>query len=812
MKLKLLLIILCSIAMDRTFGQAGQALFTVNGIATDSLSKQPLGYITIHLRNEAKQLMHTAVTKTDGIFRFEKLPSGKYLLAMISVGFKPKTLPVDLTDHTKTSIDLGSIAISGQTTQLKTVEITADKPIIKQEVDKLTYDLKADPDSKSSSVLEMMRKVPLLSVDGDDNILLKGNSGYRIFVNGRPSSMMERDPKNILKSMPASTIQSIEVITNPSSKYDAEGMAGIINIVTNKRVNNGYNGTLNVSEVFPVGGPRLGGSFSSKQGKLELSGYFGGNISNSPEVLSSIARLSTGSNPTSLNQHNSAEWDGKNGYAEVGISYEIDSLNLISGQFNINGNNQDGINTQSSVLNEAGNMVQQYDLYNNNTAGGRGLNVALNYQLGFKSSKQRLLTFSYQYYTFNNRQHAALTASNRVNYTTPDYLQHNEGESSEQTFQLDYVHPVKKLTIEAGVKAIMRDNNSDFQYLGYNAVTDNFEADPSRSNKFDNKQNVLGAYNSYSYTLQNWSFKAGARIEETLIDADFISTTSQLSKNFFNIVPSISINKRFKNSSTVNLGFSQRIQRPGIYQLNPFVDRSNPNFESSGNPNLRPAVSNSIQLGYSRTKKASLNLMLGYNYFNDLIMPVVVFDPATDITRSSFDNTGKARLFTFNGNINYPITKKWSSSFNGRIAHGRVQGIVNGQLVKNQGFMYGASLNSGYNFEKGWRVSTNVFLNGPNLSIQGTSNPYASVSFTVNKDVVKDKLSFSATANNPFSKYRNNIRNSFGPDFTQTNINRAYFRGFTVSLNYRFGRLKETVKKNKRGISNDDVQGAPSGS
>ncbi len=811
MKLKLLLAILFLIIMLPALGQKAQTLFAISGIATDSISKQPIGYVTVNLRNETKQLVRTAVTKTDGTFRFEKLSSGKYSLSVVSVGFNTKTLPVDLTENTKPSINLGSIAISEQTTQLKTVAITADKPIIKQEIDKLTYDLKSDPDSKSSSVLEMMRKVPLLSVDGDDNILLKGNSGYRIFVNGKPSSMMERDPKNILKSMPASTIQSIEVITNPSSKYDAEGLAGIINIVTNKKVSNGYNGTLNLSHVFPVGGPRLGGSFSSKQGKLEISSYFGGNISNSPEVRSSIARLTTGSDPTNLSQNNTAEWDGKNGYAEVGISYEIDSLNLISGQFNVNGNNQDGVNTQNSVLNQAGDMVQQYDLYNNNTSGGRGLNVGLNYQLGFKSSKQRLLTFSYQYYTFNNRQNAALTASNRVNYTTPDYLQHNEDESSEQTFQIDYVQPVKKLTIEMGLKAIMRDNKSDYQYLGYDAVTGGFETDPSRSNKFNNRQNVLGAYNTYSYTLQNWSFKAGARIEETLIDADFISTSSQLNKNFFNIVPSVSINKRFKSAGTINLGFSQRIQRPGIYQLNPFVDRSNPNFESSGNPNLRPAVSNSIQLSYSRTQKASLNLMLGYNYFNDLIMPVVIFDPATNITRNSFDNTGKARLFTFNGNINYPITKKWSSSFNGRIAHGRVQGIVNGLLVKNQGFMYGASLNSGYNFEQGWRVSTNVFLNGPNLSIQGTSNPYASVSLTVNKDVVKDKLSFSATVNNPFSKYRNNVRSSFGPDFTQTNINYTYFRGFTASLNYRFGKLKDAVKKNKRGISNDDIQGAPSG-
>jgi ferric enterobactin receptor len=811
MKLKFLLVIIFLIGIIPAFGQTAPALFSVRGTTTDSVLKKPIGYVTVNLRNAARQMVRTAATKTDGTFNFEKLPSGKYLIAIVSVGYNSKTVLVDLTDNTKPSVDLGSIAISGQTTQLKTVAITMDKPIVRQEVDKLVYDLKADPESKSNSVLDMMRKVPLLSVDGEDNLLLRGQAGYKILINGKPSSMMERDPKSILKSMPASTIQSIEVITNPSSKYDAEGIGGIINIVTNKKVGNGYNGTLNVSHVFPVGGPRAGGSFTSKQGKLEVSGFFGANIANTPEVRNSIMRLTTGSSPTNLSQNNSLEFDGKNGYIETGLSYEIDSLNLISGQFNLNGNNQDGINTQNSILNGTGGVIQQYDLLNNNNANGRGINVSLNYQLGFKSSKQRLLTFSYQYYTFNNRQNAGLMASNRINYATPDYQQHNEGESSEQTFQVDYVHPVKKLNIEAGVKAIIRDNNSDFQYQSYNPATGNFETDAARSNKFDNNQNVFGAYNSYTYTLKSWSFKAGARIEETFIDADFISTASQLNKNFFNIVPSVSINKKFKNMSAVNFGFTQRIQRPGIYQLNPFVDRSNPNFESSGNPNLRPAVSNNVQLGYSRSKKASLNLMLGYNYFNDLIMPVVVFNPATNITRSSFDNTGKARLFTLNTNINYPITKKWSSSFNGRIAHGRVQGTVNGVLVKNQGFMYGASLNSGYNFEKGWRVSANVFVTGPNLSIQGTSNPYASSSFSVNKDIVKDKLSFSATVNNPFSKYRNNIKNSFGPDFTQTNTNTAYFRGFTTSLNYRFGKLKEAMKKNKRGISNDDVQGASSG-
>ncbi|HJP62922.1 MAG TPA: DUF2012 domain-containing protein, partial [Mucilaginibacter sp.] len=743
MKLKLILLIsFFSIAVIPVFAQTGPALFGVKGTTIDSVSGKPVDYITVNLRDTAKRLVRTAATKTDGTFNFEKLPPGKYLISIVSVGYNPKSVPVDLTDHTKPAINLGTITVSQRTTQLTTVSITADKPIIKQEVDKLTYDLKADPDSKSNSVLEMMRKVPLLSVDAEDNILLRGQSGYRILVNGKPSSMMERDAKNILKSMPASTIQSIEVITNPSSKYDAEGIGGIINIVTNKKVDNGYNGSINVSHVFPVGGPRAGGSFSSKQGKLEVSGFFGANIANSPLVRNSIVRLTTGSSPTNLGQDNALDFDGKNGYIETGFSYEIDSLNLISGQFNLNGNNQDGTNLQNSILNGTGGVIQQYDLFNHNEANGRGINASLNYQLGFKSSKQRLLTFSYQYFTFNNGQNADLTASNRVNYTIPDYHQQNVGRSSEHTFQIDYVHPVKKLNIEGGIKAILRDNNSDFQYRSYNSVTGDFETDPTRSNKFDNNQNVFGAYNSYTYSLKSWAFKAGARIEGTSINADFISSASQLKKHFFNVIPSVSINKKFKNMSAINFGFSQRIQRPGIYQLNPFVDRSNPNFESSGNPNLRPAVSNNVQLGYSRSKRASLNMMLGYNYFNDLIMPVVVFNPATNITRSSFDNTGKARLFTINANISYPVTKKWSSSFNGRIAHGRVQGLVNGVLVKNQGFMYGASLNSAYSFEKGWRISGNAFLNGPNLSIQGTSNPYTSISLSLNKDIVKDKLSF----------------------------------------------------------------------
>ncbi|HXH99132.1 MAG TPA: outer membrane beta-barrel protein [Sphingobacteriaceae bacterium] len=804
MKIPLLLLITCFTMISKAQNLTA-VLHEVKGRIADSASRKPLDYITVGLKTDKNLPVKSALTSADGSFVFNNLKPSKYILTIVFVEYQTRTITVDLIDSTKKLKDLGPIYINTKNNNLKEVVVIADKPLIKQEVDRISYDLQADPESKSNNVLEMMRKVPLLSVDGDDNILLKGNTGYKIFINGKPSSMMERNAKDILKSMPASSIQTIEVITNPPSKYDAEGLAGIINIVTNKKVDNGYNGSVNINERFPVGGPGTGGNFTFKQGKVGISAFGGASFSSTPMTENFSNRISTGTNATTLAQVGNRESENQNGYLGTELSYEIDSLNLISAQFNVNGSRSEGANHQSSVLNGQSGILQTYNLTNMNEGTGNGLDAAFNYQLGFKKSKARLLTFSYRYFTFGNEQHTNLAITNHMNYPIPDYRQVNDGGSSERTFQFDYVHPVKKLSIETGIKAILRNNESDFQYQAFNSVTNQFESDPARTNIFDNNQSVFGAYNTYQYNLKNWGFKAGARIEKTIIDADFITTSSQVRQEYLNVIPSVSINRKFKDMSSLNFGFTQRINRPGIYQLNPFVDRSNPNFESTGNPNLHPTLNNSLQLGYSKSKKGSMNIILSYTFFNDLIMPVFVFDPVTNITRNSYDNTGRARLVTVNFNLNYPFTKTWNFSFNGRISHGRVQGLINDILVKNEGVMYGFTSSSGYRFEKGWRVNANLNVNGPNLSIQGTSNSFIFSTFSVNKDIVKDKLSFSASANNPFSKYRIKRTETFGPNFTQTDNNQSFYRSFNTSLNYSFGKLKGTIKKNKRGISNDDI-------
>ena len=778
--------------------------YQISGIVADSASRKALDYITVSLKeNKDQPAVKAALTKVDGSFQFSGLKQGKYILTAVSIGYRSKSLTINL--DTKPVTDLGTILLTSSSDRLKEVAVTADKPLLKQEVDRLTYDLQADPESKVHNVLEMMRKVPLISLDGEDNIKLKGNDNYKILVNGKPSSMMERNAKDILRSMPASSIEKIEVITTPPAKYDAEGLAGIINIITHKKIGEGYNGSVNINERFPVGGPGIGGSFTVKTGKLGISINGGASDYKSPSTDNSNNRTTFGTVPTSLLQSGGLDQDSRSGYFNSELSYELDSLNLISAQFNINGNDFDGTRYHTSVLNRNNSIFQGYELTDDKHGRGTGLDAALNYQLGFKADKNRLLTFSYRFFEYANDQYNDLSVLNPVNYDADDYQQDNSGSSAEQTFQVDYVHPVKKLSIEAGVKGILRANKSDFAYRTFNADPGQYIVDPNRSNRFNNTQNVFGIYNTYQYNLSQWGFKAGVRVEQTVIDADFISAASQVEQNYFNIVPSLSINRKFKDRSSLNFGYTTRMNRPGIHRLNPFVDRSNPNFQTSGNPNIRPTTGTMVQLGYSRFKKISLNTGLGFMFINDLVMPMSTFDPATNITHTTYGNTGKARLLAFNFNINHPVTPRLNYSIDGEFNYGWVEGTVNGKQVSNQGLMPDLSASASYRLEKGWRLNTSLDYHGRNLNLQGGSNDYVSSTFSFSKSMLDEKLTFSAAVNNPFTKFRTAISHTQGLDFMQESFSQTYLRTFNTSLNYRFGALKDKIKKNKRGIRNDDV-------
>ncbi|SKB81941.1 outer membrane beta-barrel family protein [Daejeonella lutea] len=775
--------------------------YIISGFVNDSTNKRPLDFVTISLKDKENVVIKTTLSKADGSFSFDKISPANYSVVLISIGYNSKTISLELKNS---DLNLGQISLGSQSYKLSEVKVVADRAIIKQETDRINYDIKADPESKGSTVLEIMRKVPLLSVDGDDNLMMNGNKSYKILINGKPSGMMERNSKDILRSMPASSIKNVEVIFSPSSKYDVEGVAGIINIVTDKKVDNGYNGSINLSERFPLGGPATGGSFTIKHDKLGASFLGGASQYLSPAAENFNVRSTTGLNPTNLIQNSIKKSDVKTAYVGFDISYELDSLNLISGQFNVSRNKLLGDAIQSSLLSNSSGSIQGYTLTNDIHENGSSADAGLNYQLGFRSNKSRLLTLSYRFLEYDNKLLNNLNITDRISYNTPNYIQENDGSSREQTVQIDYVHPFRRINVEGGVKGIFRTNNSAFNYHSYDEIKASYENIPAFSNLYENKQNIFSAYNTYQFNIKTWGFKAGARIENTIVNADFFSTSSSVRQNYLNVIPAVAISKKFKDLSMMSLTFTTRMQRPGITQLNPFVDRSNPEYYNSGNPDLNPAFTNMVYLGYNRSKKTTLSFAAAYMVMNGLVMPVSTYDPVSKVTTARFANINKAKVLRSNVYISQPLSSRMNVTFNTDVRYIWSRTFINGEFVDNSGPMAYLNINTGYRFEKGWRVSTNLTANTRSVGIQENKNGFIGSSFSLNKELIKDKLTLTSLITNPFNKYRNNIDERFGPGFNQKNDARNFYRGFAFSVNYRFGKLKSQIAKNKRTIVNDD--------
>lgn len=768
-------------------GQTRENHSRISGVVADQATKLPLSYVTVRLKTADGTTLKTMLTLNNGSFLFTDLKPEQYHLTLSALGYELLQLPAKERD---------TLYLQPKENGLKEVSIIADRPIIKQKAGKIIYDMQADPDSKNNQLLDMMRKIPYVSLDGDQNLLLKGSPDFRVFLNGKPSGMFARDLKSILKSIPASTVQSIEVMTTPPSKYDAEGLAGIINIITTKKLNNEWNGTLNLNTRLPDASTGAGSSFTFKKDKWGMSALTGGNLSHSPELRGSAFRQTYGANPTDLFQQRSRKPEGRTGYLGTELSYEIDTLNLVSARFNTNGNWSENNGFLNSQLMEAGVALQGYDLAERTRTRSGGLDFSADYQLGFKADKNRMLTLSYSYQNNKNEPSTAASISNVLNYPSRDYRQEQNDYTKENTVQLDYVYPHKNLTIEMGAKGIFRNNNADFKV----------DDDPQNSDHLTYRQQVLSAYNSYQLNWKSWNLQTGLRLEHTLIDADFLSNTANVKQNYTNVFPTIMINKTLKDGNSINAGFSQRVKRPGINRLNPFVNRINPDFETTGNPDLRPVVVNSISLGYNSSKKLTFNAGMDYSFLNEADLPVSTFDPVSNVTRKTYNNSGKLTGLSSFIYLRYPLTSRLDLSLNGRAIYFWMSGEAMEQKMETELFTWSFNLSSGYNFEGGWRTSANLFLESRNpTGFQGTTNGVLSSSFSLSKTLIKDKLSFGAGINNPFTKFRTNKTLTEGPQFYQTDHSQSYFRSFSVNLNYNFGGLKGGLKKNKRGIRNNDL-------
>lgn len=829
MKIKCSLLLIMLVVSSLVAAQNAAPTFQIKGVLLDSLTQEGEPYATIKIvKKEAPaNALKMLVTDMKGKFQ-EKVPgTGNFVMTISSIG--RNTIVKDFTVKAgEKLVDFGTLYITDASNELGQVEVVAQKPLVKADIDKIEYNVQDDPDSKSNSVLEMLRKVPLVTVDGEDNIKVNGSSSFKVYVNGKPNNMMSNNPTEVLKSMPANSIKHIEVITNPGPKYDAEGVGGILNIVTVGSGLEGYTATFsgNVSNMGAGGG--LFGTV--KSGKLTVSARYNYNYNDRPRSYSGGNRRTVGDvteGSSDLDYDGSSKGHGNFQSGSMEASYEIDTLRLVSMSFGLwgGGNNSTSINNTLATAPGTSNELYRYVSDGRSKSSWYSIDGGVDYQRMFHM-KDRMFTLSYKintspqtsdsYSTYND-MHAA---TDWEDFLKRLYDLNNDGSqnTTEHTFQADYTTPIGKIhTLEAGAKYILRDNSSeDDRYERQIGTTGDYVLDEEHSSHYKHQNDILAAYMGYGLRVKKISGRLGVRYEHTKQEVKYLlGKGDNFSKNFDDVVPSASIGYKLTDMSNLRFGYNMRIYRPGIWYLNPYLNDSNPTNISQGNSHLDSEKSHSFNLSYSNfTQKFNINLSARYSFTNNSIEQVTEQVKDTEIAGlqnptgkevlySTYQNIGKSRNASLSGYVN------WNATSNTRIyanLYGNYTYMEGANGLKNDGwnlFAYGGAQQS---LPHDWRISLNVYGQTPWIMLQGKGSSFFDYGLSVNKSFLNKRLTLSAFASNFFKKYTSPTSSIEGVGFTQDSWNRYTRQRFGVSVSYRIGELKASVKKAARTISNDDVK------
>ena len=834
MKIKCSLLLIMLVVSSLVAAQNAAPTFQIKGVLLDSLTQEGEPYATIKIvKKEAPaNALKMLVTDMKGKFQ-EKVPgTGNFVMTISSIG--RNTIVKDFTVKAgEKLVDFGTLYITDASNELGQVEVVAQKPLVKADIDKIEYNVQDDPDSKSNSVLEMLRKVPLVTVDGEDNIKVNGSSSFKVYVNGKPNNMMSNNPTEVLKSMPANSIKHIEVITNPGPKYDAEGVGGILNIVTVGSGLEGYTATFsgNVSNMGAGGG--LFGTV--KSGKLTVSARYNYNYNDRPRSYSGGNRRTVGDiteGSSDLDYDGSSKGHGNFQSGSMEASYEIDTLRLVSMSFGLwgGGNNSTSINNTLATAPGTSNELYRYVSDGRSKSSWYSIDGGVDYQRMFHV-KDRMFTLSYKintspqtsdsYSTYND-MHAA---TDWEDFLKRLYDLNNDGSqnTTEHTFQADYTTPIGKIhTLEAGAKYILRDNSSeDDRYERQIGTTGDYVLDEEHSSHYKHQNDILAAYMGYGLRVKKISGRLGVRYEHTKQEVKYLlGKGDNFNKNFDDVVPSASIGYKLTDMSNLRFGYNMRIYRPGIWYLNPYLNDSNPTNISQGNSHLDSEKSHSFNLSYSNfTQKFNINLSARYSFTNNSIEQVTEQVKDTEIAGlqnptgkevlySTYQNIGKSRNASLSGYVN------WNATSNTRIyanLYGNYTYMEGANGLKNDGwnlFAYGGAQQS---LPHDWRISLNVYGQTPWIMLQGKGSSFFDYGLSVNKSFLNKRLTLSAFASNFFKKYTSPTSSIEGVGFTQDSWNRYTRQRFGVSVSYRIGELKASVKKAARTISNDVKSGGGEG-
>ncbi len=786
------------------------------GTVVDSITKKPIDYATITLyRSGGKAPLNGVVTDSKGVFRINNISAGKYKVTVSFIGYPTKTIDPVTTTPGKPDASLGNVLLAPTGRILKGVNIVADAPIVENRIDKLVYNAEKDITTSGGNATDVLRKVPLLSVDMDGNVSLRGDQNVRVLINGKPSGAVSTSLADVLRTIPADQIKSVEVITSPSAKYDAEGSGGIINIITKTSKASGLSGSISGG----VGTRQNNGNINlnCKHNRLSLGANIGGNGAWPQTSLVDFNSV-TGTNTRTQNATSRTTRKGIRG--QINGSYDFNDFNSITTTFSPTGtamtNNGMAINTNSLFTGNNG-----YNSNNYNKTSLSGFDWNADYTHKFKKQGEEL-TIAGQW------SHTGATNNYATEYIgvpaafiryTPNQNGTNDGTNNEYTAQADYALPINtKIKFEAGGKSIFRRINSNFDVFRQANNAGPYLLNDTASNDYAYNQNVYAGYSVFTFQLpKSYSLQLGARIENTQINGTPSNRTqptlSPFSNSYTSFVPSFAISKQLKGGSSVKLNYTKRIQRPSLTQINPFINKANADNQTQGSPTLSPEITQTAELGYTLFIKSSVVILSTYyKHTTDLIEGIAAAfqDPDQDnrlITRTSYQNVGKNNSVGVSaaGSINpiKPLTIRGSANL---YTYNPITNVaLAGQQSSNSTYLqYNIFTGASLALKDGFAAELFGVFNSKKRNIQGYGPAFNIYGFGLKKDIVAKKFTVGLNALSPFQKYLQLTTNINNNGFTQNQTIRYPIRSFGISFQYNFGKITYGQQK-KKGVNNDDL-------
>jgi outer membrane receptor protein involved in Fe transport len=782
------------------------------GFLLDSTDSKPVEFATLALIN-TKTNKPVDGTVADGVGKFtlNKVAVGSYKIVVSFIGYDSKTVFVNITEKNDDR-DLGVIKLQQSSKMLSEVTVEGQRALIEERVDRTVYNAEKDASNKGGDATDVLKKVPMLSVDLDGNPSLRGSTSVRVLINNKPSTIMASSIADALRQIPADMIKTVEVITSPSAKYDAEGSAGIINIVTKKNTLQGL--TLSFDSSAGVRGSNLSlnGNFRNKNWGLSLGGFGRSEYNVNGKFESTQLTQNLGVETRNVQTAESRR-EGLFGNYQLGFDWDINKYNSItaSTRFGLrNGNNwQDGLQQiRNGVLTSLRNT--------NSLDESANVDINVDYTHTFAKPQKEFSILSM--YSRNNRSNDFYNLIMNTKSTMSEILSSIKNENGsyneEATFQMDYQTPVaKNQLLEFGAKGILRNVTSDYKSFtaGSNGIYTQVNSAILPSNVFDYNQNIYSTYGSYTLTTKNkWSIKTGARYEYTDISASFLKKEGQntVIPAYGVLVPSFNMSKTFK-SGTWRFSYNRRIQRPGIQNLNPNVNATNPLNISTGNPNLAPEYTNNYEVSYSKFIKQTY---ISTSFFMRNTTGAInqIREVFGDTVKTTSRNIGNEDAYGMNINLNVNLSNKLMIGGGGDLSYLVLANNVADPLLnaRNEGLQTNFRVFGNYNIGNGWGAQVFSFYRVNQIQLQGSQGGFGIYSLSFKKDFKNKKGSIGFGAENFLTPDGFIIRNETKTaTINQVSENTLRNMNFKINFSYRIGKMSFGPTKKKKSVNNDDTKG-----